>query len=177
MSELVYQEQSVSDLEYKLFKVKEFQQQLTILKQKSLTWQDYLVSFAIIGSSHLVEIELANQKLIEILACVDIEQDSNFLYNQELESNSSLVHSTLVENSIKYDFTLEIINFKRQDKYQNFNQSLQQEANDKLYYVFPGDEAVTSIEIFNSLRELKWVTYHSYAEEKQVVKTITSLTR
>ena len=107
MSELVYQEQSVSDLEYKLFKVKEFQQQLTILKQKSLTWQDYLVSFAIIGSSHLVKIDLANQKLIEILAC----------------------------------------------------------------------EAVTSIEIFNSLRELKWVTYHSYAEEKQVVKTITSLTR
>ena len=175
MSELDYQEQSLTDLEYKLFTAKNFDHQLNVLDTLAITWQDYLFSFSIIGSSHLVEIELSNKKLIEILACVKVEEKFDFLYNKGLKINLGFEHSRLLEDSIKYNFNLRIINFENQNKYQDFNYSLQQEEENKLYYIFPGDNAVTSIEIMNNDEELKWITYHSYTKEKQVVKTITTL--
>ena len=175
MSGLLYQEQFIKDLEYKLLTVTEFKQQLNILVSKEVIWQGMLVSFFIIGSSHKVEVNLGSEKLIEILACVKLEKQTGLLVNKNLIERKKINYYHQIKNNLDYNFKLKVINFTNQENYQDFNKSLTELADNKLVYVFPKTKAVTSLEIFKEKEQLSWITYHSYSTQQQIVKTITTL--
>ena len=182
MSRVVYKKQSVTGLEYKLILSPESNFNFNILKNRLIDWQGVTLDFSIIGSSHFVKINTGNRnKLIELIACTEPgDTDLRTIVQQgKLADSTDYRYSRRFNSFYKYSFTSKSIEDCLRDSEEFRRKYLDNTAEIYLEYVFPSVEnlAVTSIEITGGNDELSWVTYHSYPEEKMIIKTRSTLER
>lgn len=176
MSNLAYKKQSVTELDYKLLLSYDLNYGFNILKNSVIEWQGISLEFSIIGSSHFVKINATEEdELIELIACIGVNDITaeNIIKQKKLVDNHQYKYSKKITPAYMYRFYSEAIEDYLVD-HQEFKDKYMDTGCDRyLEYVFPspGGLAITSIEIYQKIDKLIWVTYHSYPDEKKIIKT------
>ncbi len=176
MSNLIYKKQSFTELEYKLFLASDKDYGFNVLKNKMIEWQDVKLEFSIIGSSHFVKINTCNNnRLIELITCIQSEDINakNIIEEEKLAKSNQYKCNYKISPDYLYSFYTELIKDRVEDHREFKNKYIDSVSDIYLEYIFPSSEglAITSIEIYQNIGRLHWVTYHSYPEEKMMIKT------
>ncbi|MFW6287146.1 MAG: DUF2617 family protein [bacterium] len=182
MSSLIYKEQSVAELQYKLLGSSQVISELNILNNKYLDWQGININFSIIGSSHFVQLSRKTKEarinLIELLACVESKvEEKSVIEQKKVADYVNYKYIYEISNRFIYSFCSKLIK-DHVDSYQGFREKYIKSSN-YLDYIFPSNNglAITSIEILQDTDRLSWVTYHSYPEEHMIIKTDSFIER
>ncbi len=176
MSNLIYTKQSFTELEFKLFFASDLDYGFNVLKNKMIEWQDVKLEFSIIGSSHFVKINTGNNnRVIELIACVQSEDiiAKNIIEQEKLTRYIEYKCNKEISPDYLYCFYTELIEDRVENHREFKNRYIDNVSDIYLEYIFPSSEglAITSIEIYQNIDRLYWVTYHSYPEEKKIIKT------
>lgn len=180
MSKIKYQKQSPSVLKYQ-FITKDLDYKFNVLENKQIRWQDLILDFSIIGSSHFVKIKTdSDNNIMELIACVESEDIAlNTDQQIKLLDYPDFYYNINCCGNYNYSFFAEIFR-ERIGDYQEFQREyICDNIDEYMYYIFPSPDglAITSIEIKQNHDRLLWITYHSYPEEKVIVKTRSILER
>lgn len=180
MSKLNYKDQSAAELEYNLLLSADPESRFNILKKKDIRWQGLSVDFSIIGSSHIVRVNLGSIQLVELLSCVESDglAVKRTYQSKKLINFDNYEYKEVIDPdglSLKYQFHASSINDKLENCQQFINKYISN-SNDQnmfFYYKFPSLNglAVTGIEVRCEDKKLQWLTYHSYPEEGLIIKT------
>ena len=180
MNKLSYQKQSIVDLKYKLFTSCKLGSSFNILKNKVIDWQSGSLNFSIIGSSHFVKIDIGDDKLTELIACVkSAESDKDIINKKKLVDQQNYNFEIEFNRVFKYSFASSSIN-EYIDNYQEFKDNyIDNNTYQYFDYIFPSPAglAITSIQIEKKINKIFWITYHSYPEENSIIKTKSMLER
>lgn len=182
MSNVVYKKQSVTGLEYKLLLSPDLNIKFNILKNRVIDWQGVTLDFSIIGSSHFVKVDTADEnKLIELIACIESKDTADGVVVQQdrLANFPDYIFARRFNGSYQYSFSSQSIEDSVRDDQEFRKKYIDNSCDIYLEYIFPSieDLAVTSIEVTRGDRQLSWVTYHSYPEEKMIIRTQSRLER
>lgn len=182
MSNVIYKKQLVTGLKYKLLLSPDLNIRFKILKSRVIDWQGVTLDFSIIGSSHFVKINTANKnKLIELIACTESGNTAaGMVVQQDRLVNFPNYRFAIRFNSFyQYSFSSQSIEDSVRDDQEFRRKYIDNSCDIYFEYIFPSieDLAVTSIEIKRGNKQLSWVTYHSYPDEKMIIRTQSILER
>jgi len=173
MNKIIYQEQSVEELEYNLVSGANIDLDLTILDKQEINFKGGKLNLVIIGSSHYARVNLSNTKnFTEILACINLEEEVNSINNTKLLNKDEFRLEYNLEDNSCYQFNLQTL-LLNQKQYQKFNEGLVSNRSNCLHHIFPSNFglAITAIEYEVMDDRIKWLTYHSYPNQFKIVKT------
>jgi len=163
-----FKDQSCDILEYNLFDKTVDTNQFTVLQEKMIKFKEHEVKIGIIGESHFFSID---DSLTEVLACVNVKEDS--VFRTKFNEGFSVVKEI---NGLFIATRIEIF-----DKNKDIDHLLHYFSIDpSLHVEFPSTEnlpfkPVTVIKVANRDRMLVFESLHAYPNENRVVYSISSV--
>lgn len=156
--------------------------QFSVLSQSNIAWNDFSVSYGILGESHFVRFENKKFALNEICACTDAHFPSDI---EILESNflTEINHLPIThsQSGHTYTFSFTVMSWEEGSVHLNTlkQKSARAESSARLSYVFPSldihhGESVTALFIEHA-EKLNIQTVHTYPNERKMVFTESSL--
>ena len=167
-----YVEQLSTELTFYLFQSASPRGAVRVLAEHSLRLPGGGITLAIIGSSHFLEIETADEALSELLACPRPGLDALPGYAETMEADSWSHQEE--RKALSYRFDLRRRHYRLRE-FEEKSSRLATPAPERLSYVFPGSDgsgsALTCLEWRIAGRRAAIATYHTFPDELTIVQT------
>lgn len=176
---LTYRFQNMDDLWFYLLEANSIPSTAQVLKQKRLQYPNYQLDLRIIGSSHIISLNMASTQLTECLTCLpakDIETKALVAFPFPLDGDEFTTKVGNLQHTIKFHTSR-----LKEDEYRKQHLLFLESSEKILRYEFP---TLKNTAKFNPLTLLKYScqdriieiwTYHTYPHELGIADTHTQI--